>query len=105
MIGPNFVAKTMMLVFAVPLLAHSGIKVDLHGLKHLLESRQQSHDIDQKQLQTAVQTLAVTVDMNRTATASLPGGDTPAPPEDAVNSAKMTQIMTNLNDLSKQTPP
>ncbi len=99
MIGSHFILKTMILIFSIPLVSQSGIKIDLQPLKQLISSRQEQA-VDHQQIKLAVQSIAATAQINAGITqaqghASL---QTASAPQDA----QLAAIMQNLQKLTEQ---
>lgn len=101
MIGSHFVLKTMILIFSIPLISQSGIKVDFQPVKQFISS-QQVQPIDNAQIQVAVESLAVTAQINEGISQAAQPQATfqtaSAPQQDA----QLAAIMQNLQKLTAQ---
>ncbi len=59
------ITKTMILLFAVPLLSQAGVEVDLSGVKKLIAYKtQQESGVDEQQIRAATENLAMAAQMN-----------------------------------------
>lgn len=99
MIGTHFVSKTMIALFTIPLLAHSGVKLDLKPIKQMIAARNhQAQDPDVREIRQAVQSLSTSIEMTQSINLPVTGKID----ADPVGTAKLTQVMNSLNDMTAQ---
>lgn len=93
--------KTMIAIFAVPLVAKADIHIDLKPLKELVVQHQATPEFETTQIRAAVQTISATAHMN-TAYAPSVIGDDEDMAQQKTDQEHLAELLANIDALSKQ---
>lgn len=93
--------KTMVALFALPLVAKADIHIDLKPLKELVVQRQATPEFDTTQIQAAVQTIGATAHMNTAYAPPVIGHDEDMA-HNKTDQEHLAELLANIDALSKQ---
>jgi hypothetical protein len=101
MFGGHIMVKTMIAVFALPLVAKADIHVDLKPLKELVVPHQATSDFETTQIRAAVQTISATAHMNAAYAQPVIGDDAEVVHE-KTDQQHLAELLANIDALSKK---